>query len=242
MRQFKLATSNPSGIACFIFEPLLQGTAGMVMHSSSALSEMIRLCKRNNVLTIADEVMTGFFRTGKFFASDYLENKADIFCLSKGITGGAMAMGVTSCTSTVFDAFASSDKTKTFYHGHSYTANPLACAAALANLELLDKKETTKNITRICKRNIEFVLKIAGMKQISHARCFGTIMAIEIKTREKPTYTSSIRDKAYTYFIHRGILIRPLGNVIYIMPPYCITDADLNFIYKTIVAFLKTLK
>lgn len=242
LSQFKSTISNQqSAISSFIFEPLIQGTAGMVMHSSSALDKMLKICKQNNIITIADEVMTGFCRTEKFFASDYLKHKADIFCLSKGITGGAMAMGVTSCTSNIFKAFVSSDKTKTFFHGHSYTANPLACAAALASLDVLDKKETRKNVGRISKRNIEFVLEIAGMKQISHARCMGTIMAIEVKTKEKTSYTNSIRDKAYNYFINRGIIIRPLGNVIYIMPPYCISEKDLNYIYKTIVAFLKSL-
>src|SRR5581483_2075260 len=140
----KALSSNDACV--FIFESLVQGAGGMVMFEPKALDSLLKECKKHNCITIADEVMTGFYRTGKFFASGFLSQKADIICLSKGITGGFMPLGVTSCTQKIFDAFISDDKTKTFYNGHSYTANPLACAAANANLDLLEKPSTKKQI------------------------------------------------------------------------------------------------
>src|ERR1035437_745068 len=129
-------------IAAFIFEPLVQGVAGMVLHDADALSEMIRICRENNILTIADEVFTGFGRTGKFFATDYISEKPDIICLSKGLTGGTMAMGITSCTEKIFNVFLSENRMRTLFHGHSFTANPVACSASLASLGLMEKKST----------------------------------------------------------------------------------------------------
>jgi len=242
MKQFEAELiKDKDKIACFIFEPLVQGTAGMVIHSSKVLSEMILLCRKKNVLTIADEVMTGFGRTGKFFASDYLTAKADIFCLSKGITGGAMALGVTSCTNDINSAFFSDNKMKTFFHGHSYTANPLACASANASLDLFEKEKTLQKIKKINSKHKTFAGQIKKHVAVKEVRLFGTILAIELKTKNETSYFNSIRDKAYNFFITKGILIRPLGNVIYLMPPYCISDNDLDYIYKSINEFLNSL-
>ena len=230
---------NKKNIACFIFEPLVQGTAGMRIHSSVALSEMISTCRKQNIICIADEVMTGFGRTGKLFASDYLKKKPDIFCLSKGISGGAMPLGVTSCTAEIYSTFLSDDKMKTFFHGHSYTANPLACSAANASLELFEKEKTIFKIEQISKGHLKFSKMLRTLKNIKEIRCLGTILAIEIKTKQNTSYFNSIRDEAYSFFLEKGILIRPLGNVIYIMPPYCISNKDLNYIYASIIQFLK---
>jgi len=133
----KFSGRGASAYACFIFEPLVLGTAGMVMYEPEVLNQLVSLCKENNVLTIADEVMTGFGRTGKFFACDHIRMQPDLFCLSKGLTGGTMAMGITSCSQQVFDSFKAGGSSA-FFHGHSYTVNPVACSAAIASLEIFD--------------------------------------------------------------------------------------------------------
>lgn len=235
-----------SDISAFIFEPIVQGVAGMVLHEPKALSEMIRICGANNILTIGDEVFTGFGRTGKFFASDYLSEKPDMICLSKGLTGGTMAMGVTSSTDEIFKAFLSQDRLKTLFHGHSFTANPVACSASLAGMDLMEKKETWKNIKRIGNRHkfFEKQLTSSGSQvagKIKEIRRIGTILAIELKTEDATSYFNSIRDRSISFFLEKGILLRPLGNVIYLLPPYCISDKDLDYIYDSIFEFLQSL-
>ena len=235
------ALSHQSSVAAFIFEPLVQGVAGMVLHEADALSEMIKICRLNKIFTIADEVFTGFGRTGKFFASDYLSEKPDIMCLSKGLTGGTMAMGVTWGTEEMFNAFLSEDRRKTFFHGHSFTANPVACSASLASMDLMDRKETRISIKRIANRHKKFAKQLDGNKAVKEIRRIGVILAIELKTPDETSYFNSVRDKAVDYFMEKAILLRPLGNVIYLVPPYCISDGDLEYIYETILDFLYTL-
>ena len=229
-----------SSISAFIFEPLIQGAAGMVVHDAGTLSKMIRICKENNIHTIADEIFTGFGRTGKFFASDYLFEKPDIICLSKGLTGGVMPMGVTSCTEEIFNAFLSEDRMKTFFHGHSFTANPVACSASLASMDLIEEKSTWRNIKRINKKHLSFQKTISRRPSVN-TRVLGTILAIEIKTSDETSYFNTLRDKAAAFFLGKGILLRPLGNVIYLVPPYCIRDKDLDYIYDSIQEFLNLL-
>ncbi len=225
-------------VAGFIFEPLVQGAAGMLMYEAKYLDRLIGLCKLNHVITIADEVMTGFGRTGRFFASDYLTNKPDIICLSKGLTGGYMPLGVTSCANFIYNAFVSDDKTKTFFHGHSYTANPTACSASCASMDLMEQKETFENIERISDQHQQFVSAIKGNNLVEEIRCMGTILAIEIKTQEHTHYLNNLSEKITRYFMERGILLRPLGNVLYVIPPYCITNDELAFVYNSIEGFL----
>ncbi|HLC82343.1 MAG TPA: aminotransferase class III-fold pyridoxal phosphate-dependent enzyme, partial [Bacteroidia bacterium] len=225
-------------IAAFIFEPLIQGAAGMIMYSEESLDKMIEACRAKNIITIADEVMTGFGRTGKFFANDYLKNKADIICLSKGLTGGVMPLGVTACAKFIFDAFLSDDKMKTFFHGHSYTANPTACSAALASLDLFDKPEANENINRIEKKHSVFLQKIKSHESLIEVRQLGTIIAFEIKTKEETNYLNSLAEKISSFFIEKGIILRPLGNIVYILPPYCIKNEDLDYIYDGVEEFL----
>ncbi len=229
-------------IASFIFEPLIQGAGGMVMYSPKILDELIRQCKLKNVITIADEVMTGFGRTGRFFASDYLEIKPDIICMSKGLTGGVMALGATSCSQFIYDAFVSEDKMKIFFHGHSYTANPTACSAALASMDLFDSPETFSAINRISQKHKLFLREIKSHKAIIDARQLGTIIAFEIKTTEKTHYLNSLAEVIPTFFLERGIILRPLGNIVYILPPYCISDRDLEYIYNAIEEFFDSLQ
>ena len=225
-------------VAGFIFEPLVQGAAGMLMYEAQYLDRLIKICNDNKVITIADEVMTGFGRTGKFFAADYLQNKPDIICLSKGLTGGYMPLGVTSCAQFIYDAFVSDDKAKTFFHGHSYTGNPTACSAALASMDLMEKKETWNNIDRISKKHSTFLNKIKGHKSIKTIRQTGTILAIELNTDEHTHYLNNASEKIASFFMKHGILIRPLGNVFYILPPYCINFSDMDLIYSKTEEFL----
>jgi adenosylmethionine-8-amino-7-oxononanoate aminotransferase len=226
-------------VASFIFEPLIQGAGGMVMYPAEMLDKLIKRCSDKNVITIADEVMTGFGRTGKFFASDHLYSKPDIICMSKGITGGVMPLGATSCAEFIYNAFMSDDKMKTFFHGHSYTANTTACSAALASMDLLDKPEAFLNIERISLKHSEFYYKIKGHKALADVRKSGTIIAFELKTSEHTHYLNSISEYISAFFIERGIILRPLGNIFYVLPPYCISNEDLNYIYRTIEEFLE---
>jgi len=228
-------------IAAFVFEPLVQGAGGMVMYAPKILDELIKICASKNIITIADEVMTGFGRTGKFFASDYLKNKPDIICLSKGITGGVMPLGVTSCAQFIYDAFLSDDKMKTFFHGHSYTANPTACSAALASLDLFDQPETNQHIERITLQHQQFLQRIQSHTSLLDVRQLGTILAFEVKTKEHTHYLNSLAEYSSTFFMERGIILRPLGNIVYVLPPYCISNDDLQYIYAAIEEFLNTI-
>nr|WP_294901143.1 adenosylmethionine--8-amino-7-oxononanoate transaminase [uncultured Pedobacter sp.] len=222
-----------SGLACFIFEPLILGSGGMLMYEPKFLNDLITHCKNENVLTIADEVMTGFGRTGKLFALDHIDANADIMCFSKGITGGTMALGVTSCTEDIYQAFLSDDKMKTLFHGHSFTANPVACAVANASFDLITKPETLKNIQRIESKHQTFKQEVENHPKLKNVRQTGTIIAFEWDT-EATSYFSNIRDVLYNFFLSEGIILRPLGNILYIMPPYCISNEDLDYIYSKI--------
>ena len=221
-------------VAAFIFEPLVQGAGGMTMYEPNALDKLIQLARRSGSLIIADEVMTGFGRTGRLFASDHLHEKPDLMCLSKGITGGTMALGVTSCTQAIYDAFLSDDKHKTLFHGHSFTANPLACAAALASMDLLLLPETKANIQRISDRHTEFAQRLATFSTVSTIRQRGTLLAFDLNAGEQTSYFNHIRDTAYNFLLNRGVLMRPLGNVLYLMPPYCTTDEQLAYTYRQV--------
>src|SRR5690606_38928137 len=233
--EHKLKTGQ---VASFIYEPLVQGSAGMRMYSSTVLNAMIEMAKKYGAICIADEVMTGFGRTGKTFASEYAMAQPDICCLSKGLTGGTMALGVTSCTDKIMDACRSQDILKTFFHGHSFTANPIACAAAIASLELLERPETAKNIQRISQQQEAFVNRIQSHPAVRAARNLGTIAALEIAAFEDTSYFNEARHKLYPFFLERDILLRPLGNVIYILPPYVITDEQLSKVYCAIIDLL----
>nr|WP_316929511.1 adenosylmethionine--8-amino-7-oxononanoate transaminase [Arcticibacter svalbardensis] len=230
----KYLRENAAEISSFIYEPLIQGSGGMLMYEAKGLNQLIGTCRELGILTIADEVMTGFGRTGKLFASDYMEHKPDIVCLSKGLTGGTMALGVTSATQEIFDAFLSDDKLKTLFHGHSFTANPIACAAALASMDLTLSQETQDNIQRICAKHAAFALRIQNNPKLKAVRQTGTIIAFEWETGDDTSYFSSLRDNLYQFFLKEGIILRPLGNIIYILPPYCISDAQLDYIYAKI--------
>ncbi len=232
---------NYHQVAGFIFEPLVQGAAGMLMYEAEFLDKLIKLCKANNVITIADEVMTGFGRTGTNFATNQLTQQPDIICLSKGLTGGYMPLGVTSCAENVYKAYLTTDKTKTFFHGHSYTANPLACSAALASLDLLEKSECSQQLKMIEHMHSEFCLQLNQNSKIRTIRYKGTILALELNTKEDTHYLNSIAEHISTWFLNKGIIVRPLGNILYLIPPYCISKDELNYIYKQLKLFINEL-
>lgn len=232
---------NSNDVAAFIYEPLIQAAGGMRMYPAEILNELLRLAQQNEIICIADEVFTGFGRTGKIFASDHVETKPDLIALSKGLTGGTLPLGVTAVSEKILKAFQTSDFTKTFFHGHSFTANPLSCAAANASFKLLIDDHCKDQIAIICEEHQTFADKIKNHSVVYEARTLGTILAIELKTAEKTSYSNSIRQKIYPYFIERNILLRPLGNTFYIVAPYCITVEQLSVVYHTIENFLETL-
>jgi adenosylmethionine---8-amino-7-oxononanoate aminotransferase len=229
-------------VAAFIFEPLVQAAAGMVMYKPEHLDILLKIARSRNVICIADEVFTGFGRTGKLFACNYLENSVDIMALSKGITGGTLPLGVTTCCDEIQKAYLSSDPKSTFFHGHSYTANPVACAAANASFDLLIQKVCQENIERISSQNKQFLTDIQNHRNVREVRAYGTILAIEVRTAEDSSYFNNLKHVIYKYFLARNILLRPLGNVVYIVPPYIIADADLQNIYTSIQNFLDSLE
>lgn len=220
--------------AGFIFEPLVQGAAGMVMYEPEALAKLIQICRENKVLTIADEVMTGFGKTGKTFAMDYVSEVPDMICLSKALTGGTIPMAITTFTQEVFDAFYDDDINKALFHGHTFTANPTGCAAALASIDLLQTEEMQANIQRINASHLNFQKKIEKHSKVITARTLGVIFAVEIKSDSEESYYGSMRTKLYNFFIEKGIVLRPVGNIVYILPPYIMTDEQLQKVYKTI--------
>jgi adenosylmethionine-8-amino-7-oxononanoate aminotransferase len=222
---------DEGGAFAFIFEPLVLGAGGMLMYQPDALDALMAECRQRGVLCIADEVMTGFYRTGTMFACGQLAQMPDLMCLSKGITGGTLPLAVTTSTEAVFDAFCSNEARKTFFHGHSYTANPIGCAAALASLDLLENKDTLDNIDRIVVNHGDFAMRLQGHQGLLDVRQCGTVLAVTYKTPSATSYFNSFRDTMYAFFLDRGAILRPLGNVAYIMPPYCITNEQLEQLY-----------
>jgi len=230
-------------IACFIYEPLVQGAGCMKMYDAGGLNALIKICHENGIICIADEVMTGFGRTGKLFASGYLEEKPDIICLSKGLTGGTMALGVTACIENIYNAFVDDDRKKTFFHGHSFTANPLGCTAALASLDLLQMADCSSQMDMIALKNKEFAHQLQSnhhQPKIKNIRLLGTILAFEVD-QGKDEYLNNISAVITEKAMEKGVYLRPLGNTIYIMPPYCISDEQLKKVHTTIKEILQEL-
>jgi len=224
--------------AAFVFEPLVQGAAGMKFHSAEGLDALISLCQEQEVLCIADEIMTGFGKTGKNFASDYLSNKPDIICLSKALTAGMFPLSITSCSQKIYDRFLSDDVHKGFFHAHTFSAHPLGCAAALAGIELLNSPEIIDRRTYIENAHNLYADKIQNHERVKEVRVMGAILAIDLEI--KMERYGSLRDELYNFFLERGVLLRPLGNTIYTLPPYVITDIQLQKIYDSITEALNT--
>ncbi|MDO4229089.1 MAG: adenosylmethionine--8-amino-7-oxononanoate transaminase, partial [Capnocytophaga sp.] len=226
-----IETYNP---AAFIFEPLVQGAAGMRMYSATALDSLLQIAKNKGVITIADEVMTGFGRTGRTFACDYLNQMPDIVCLSKALTGGTIPLAVTSATQHIFDAFYDKDVNKALFHGHTYTANPTGCTIALEAIKILQTDDCQLDISRIEASHKRFVNELKQNPKVENPRSLGVILAFEIKTSENVAYYGNLRNKLYDFFIEKGIILRPIGNTVYILPPYVITDEQLQQVYDVV--------
>lgn len=225
--------------AAFIFEPLVQGAAGMVMYSPDSLDQLIALCKQYNTFTIADEVMTGFGKTGKNFACDHLNQQPDMMCLSKALTAGTIPMAITSFTNEIYDGFYDDDTNKALFHGHTFTANPTGCAAALASIHLLEQPETTKNIQRIHEQHLAFQQKMEQHPKVKTTRIQGVIFALDLNVSGTHDYYGPLRNQLYKHFMNHKIILRPVGNTIYILPPYIINNEQLKKIYQTIEEALK---
>src|SRR6516162_397485 len=235
-----LLAERADRIAAVIVEPLLQGAGGMIVHPTEFLQRVREACTRHGVLLIADEVLTGFGRCGKMFACDLANVAPDLMCLSKGLTGGFMAMGATLCTDQLEAAFRTENRAHTFYHGHSYTGNALACAAGIASLRIFEEEPVFDRIATITRINAERLAELRRMHQVGDARQIGTMGAIELVARDAG-YLSAMRPKLYGFFIERGVLLRPLGNVVYVLPPFVIEPDELHRVYDVIVEAIQTL-
>jgi adenosylmethionine---8-amino-7-oxononanoate aminotransferase len=227
-------------IAAVIVEPLLQGAGGMIVHPVEFLQRVRESCTKHGVLLIADEVLTGFGRTGKMFACELAGIAPDLMCLSKGITGGFLPMGATVLTDAIYEAFDSPEPERAFWHGHSYTGNALACAAALANLEIFRTEPVFERIAAISAVHAERLPHLAQLAQVGDTRHIGTMGAVEL-CADDGGYLSSLRPRLYKFFLEREILLRPLGNVIYILPPYCAPPPEIHRVYDAIEDAIRTI-
>ncbi|MFY0602498.1 MAG: adenosylmethionine--8-amino-7-oxononanoate transaminase [Flavobacteriaceae bacterium] len=226
-------------VAGFVYEPLVQGAAAMKMHSAEGLNKILVFCRKHNIITVADEVMTGFGKTGTYFASDQIETKPDVMCLSKALTGGLLPMALTTCSQKIYNAFYSDEIKKGLFHGHTYSANPLSCTAALAATELLQTEEIQGAIKRIIASHKNFNTRIKAHQKVKTTRQKGVIFALDLNI-EMDRY-GNLRDQLFNFFMDRGVFLRPLGNTIYISAPYTISDEQLEKIYVTIEQLLDTL-
>lgn len=229
-------------VACFIFEPIIQGVGGMLTHSAKGLDALIELCHQYNVITIADEVMTGFGRTGPLFACNALNNRPDITCLSKGLTGGFLPLGATVCKEEIYEGFLSEKLEKALLHGHSYCGNPLACSAALANLDLLLDPLCTLQRQHIEQQHRSFLNSYGSHPRLIRCEVVGTILILELRDepQQKLGYFTTKRDKIIDFFLSHHIILRPFGNVLHLMPPYCSSTADLQHVYECIKILLES--
>ena len=220
--------------AGFIFEPLVLGAAGMRMYAPEVLDELIQICRKHKVLTIADEVMTGFGKTGKNFACDYLKEMPDMICLSKALTGGTIPLSVTSTTEAIYNAFYSDDISKALFHGHTFMANPTGCAIALESLKILQEAPMQANLKRIHAKHQAFASKMDKHPKVARTRTLGVIFALDLEVPNTGEYYGSIRNELYKYYISHGVILRPVYHTIYVLPPYIITDEQLDKVYHII--------
>lgn len=223
--------------AAFIVEPLILGAGGMKMYAPALLAEMRAICDRHQVLFIADEVMTAWGRTGTLLACSQANVVPDILCLSKGLTGGAVPLAATLATAPIFDAHFSTDRARMFFHSSSYTANPIACAAAVANLAIWREEPVLERVAALGLRQQQQLDALGQSVGIANARRLGTIAAFEL-AESAEGYLASVAPRLMAFARARGALIRPLGPTVYVMPPYCIDDDDLSAIYATLREFI----
>jgi adenosylmethionine-8-amino-7-oxononanoate aminotransferase len=231
----RLLAEHRDKIAAVIVEPLLQGAGGMIVHPEEFLAGVRRLTSAHDVLLVADEVLTGFGRTGRMFACERAGIVPDLMCVAKGLTGGFLSLAATFASDGIHSAFVGGDRTRAFFHGHSYTANPIACAAANASLNIFESEPVFERIAAIEQVHARRLPAFRAHPSVLDVRHIGTVAAIELKVPDGDAgYLSSLRPRLYQYFLSRGVLLRPLGNVVYILPPYVITAEELNFVYDVI--------
>jgi adenosylmethionine-8-amino-7-oxononanoate aminotransferase len=230
-----LLESRGDELAAVIVEPLLMGSGGMRTYDATVLAGLFERARARDVLCIADEVLTGFGRTGPMFACELAGVSPDILCLSKGITGGTLPLGATLATEEIFTSFLSNDRRRTLFHGHSYTANPIACAAARASLALFDEKsQARRNV--IAQVHAERMAKIAAYPAVTNPRVLGTVAAFDLDAGGG--YLSPVGRDLAAFALERDVFVRPLGNVVYLLPPYCSTADDLHTAYSVLEQFL----
>jgi adenosylmethionine-8-amino-7-oxononanoate aminotransferase len=234
--------AHTGDVAAVLVEPMLQAAGGMIVWPREFLAGVRRLCDRYGTLMIADEVLTGFGRTGRMFACEHAGIAPDIICLSKALTGGYLPLGATVTTDAVYDAFLSDDRTKTFFHGHSFTANPLACAVALASLELFQETAALERVARLEGWLREGLAPLASLPCVGDVRVLGGVGILELvgDKRSKTTggYLDALGPRLSRAFLDRGLLLRPLGNVLYLMPPYVITEEETAWAIEQIAGVL----
>ncbi|AJQ97310.1 adenosylmethionine--8-amino-7-oxononanoate transaminase [Gynuella sunshinyii] len=234
VRHFRaLLEQQGNDVAALILEPLIQGAGGMRIYSAGLLRSLHELCQQYGVLLIADEVMTAFGRTGTLFACEQAGISPDLLCLSKGLTGGFLAMGATLASEDIYESFYDTDRSKTFFHSSSFTGNPLACAAAVASLDIWEQEPIMEHVSRIQRRHQSAIRQLQYYPGISNVRVQGTILALEIAGSDS-NYLSAIGPQLYRFYLNQNILLRPLGNCVYVLPPYCINDNELESIYDCI--------
>ncbi len=235
------AACQHGDVAAFICEPLILGAGGMLMYSAEALASMHRICKSHGVLFIADEVMTGFGRTGSLFACEQAGITPDILCLAKGLTGGSLPLAATMATAAIFDAHYAADRARMFFHSSSYTANPIACAAAAANLEIWRAEPVRARVAALTAAQDKHIAPFRSHPCFANVRQLGTITALDL-TGSEAGYLADVALRMRRQFIERGVLLRPLGSTIYVMPPYCASDDDLASVYAAITAVAEELR
>jgi len=226
-------------VAGVLIEPMLQGAGGMIVWPPEFLKGAARLCERYGTLLIADEVLTGFGRTGLMFACEHAGVYPDLVCLSKGLTAGYLPLGATAVTEAIYEAFLSEDRGKTFFHGHSYTANPLACAVGLASLAIFREDGVLARVQALEGKLRAGLEPLRRLPWIGDVRVIGGVGVVELASTEAG-YLASAGPRLYQAFLSRGLLLRPLGNVVYFMPPYVISDAEADWALEQIRGVIET--
>jgi len=232
------AECEKGDVLALIYEPLVQGASGMNFYEPKHLEEILKITSKHKVLNIADEIFTGFGRTGTLFASEQTNIKPDIICLSKALTGGTLPLGLTITKESIWEKFYSDKREHMLLHGHSFTGNPLSCTAALASLDLVERDDFKLNLSKIMDYYEKIKPEVSTWENVTKVRNKGLIFALDIEAKDKG-YGSQIKNKLYPYFLEEGVLLRPLGNVIYLVPPVCISNSELDKVFSTIKKSLK---
>ncbi|MGX9120382.1 adenosylmethionine--8-amino-7-oxononanoate transaminase [Mesorhizobium sp. BHbsci] len=227
------AVTRDRRAGALIVEPLVLGAGGMLMYPAWVIAELKRIAERSGTLFVADEVMTGWGRTGTIFACEQAAVAPDILCTSKGLTGGSLPLAATLATDAIFRAHFSSDRTKTFFHSSSYTANPIACAAALANVGIWNDEPVAERVAALSRMQAEKIVRFSGDPRFENVRTTGTIAALDVSVGTAG-YLAEVGPRLRAFFLERGLLVRPLGNVIYVLPPYCVTSGELDQLYVAV--------